>query len=196
MEPNSPGHSPGQEELLHVLHSNMSNPHVSQPNVLSIHETIPSTLRTTRQGSATAEPAPDERRSFGSPKLCALFLHRQSNIPGHYNEMPGLIASWRPDGSVPCLATDDTIFLNTSLGHRQRKAATSPCEIWDDLQGGEAVRLSMIMLWNPSIPNLASGSIRRSSQGVDPGNIRAGSPNTFGEMDKSRSMTPSEFMFI
>ena len=44
----------------------------------------------------------------------------------------------------------------------------------------------------------------RSSQGVDPGNIRAiglsvskaRSPNTSGEMDMSRSITPSEFMFI
>ena len=53
-----------------------------------------------------------------------------------------------------------------------------------------------------SIPNLASGSISRSSQGVDPGSTRAIGlsvskacrPNTSG--DKSKSITPSESMFI
>ena len=71
-----------------------------------------------------------------------------------------------------------------------------------DLQVGEAVRFSIIMSWNPSIPNLASGSISRSSQGVDPGSIlaigmsllKAQRPNTSGEMDKSKSIMGSQHL--
>ena len=94
--------------------------------------------------------------------------------------------------------------LNTAFGQRRHNEVMSAGESCDDLQVGEVVRFSMITSWKPSIPNLASGSISRSSQGVDPGSIRetglsaskARRPNTSGEMDKSKSITPSEYMFI
>ena len=54
--------------------------------------------------------------------------------------------------------------------------------------------------WNLSVPNLGSGSISRSSQGLDPGSIlvngfllsKARRPNASGERDRSRSTTLRE----
>ena len=65
----------------------MSSPHVSPSNVPSRHEPTPSTLRTTRRGIATAEPATDERRSCGRLTPCTPFHYRRHKNLVHYGNL-------------------------------------------------------------------------------------------------------------
>ena len=76
--------------------------------------------------------------------------------------------------------------------------------MYEDRHVGVPDMFSIITSWNPSLPNLSSGTISLSSHGDEPGSIlvtgfvfsNAQRPNTSGEMDKSRSVTLNEYMFI
>ena len=89
--PDVPGHSPWGKKLCNVRRDfQRRSPHVSPPNAPSRHVPTPSTPRTIRQGSATADPAPGGTLSCECPGPSTLWCHRRHKNPVHCSETPCL----------------------------------------------------------------------------------------------------------
>ena len=136
-------------------------------------------------------------------------MHVQGRINPHFTNgaKPRSTMAERPVRPISSTPTEALHFLSpTSYRFKDslRPTSAQSCHIcrrnMTDRQEGDAARLSISTSWNPSVPNLESGSISRSSQGVDPGSIlvnsflwsKARRPNASSERDKSRSTTPRE----
>ena len=156
----------------------MSSPHASLLNVPSKPAPTPSTPRTTRQGSATTEPAPDERRSCGRPEPCALSRHRWYSNPAHYGETPGPISSVRHDGGALRPAPDDSkCALLTGLNNQDviiqlhgrgmnlrhsRKSHPRPRQDRDIGNPVQLLHLSYVPSWERTLPPLPTEALRRT----------------------------------